>query len=134
MTHIQPDEIKIKILERRLEEVWVEGDRLQATTFIQDEELLQQLLRLEEATQKLEAIKKALDNPDYAFLGLEYTQARIRDILEPTIDSDTIGTMQYTCGNCGCVNTSLNKVKGKCTCNQCGHTWGTIDSDKERLT
>ena len=31
---------------------------------------------------KLEAIRRAVDNPDYAFLGREYTIARIKDILE----------------------------------------------------
>lgn len=37
--------------------------------------------------EKLDDIEKAINNPDYAFLGLEYTRARIMDIL--TAKSDT---------------------------------------------
>lgn len=112
MTHIQPDEIKIKILERRLEEVWVEGDRLQATTFIQDEELLQQLHRLEEATQKLEAIREYVSRASEVNTSLSddlkekgYIIAsdelchRILEVLGPSIDSDS-KRIQYCIETC----------------------------------
>ena len=58
--------------EKWLEQVKAVGDAMQATTYIQDEELLQQLLKLEEAEQKLEAIRCVInDPPTYSipFLG-----------------------------------------------------------------
>ena len=83
--------------------VQAEGDRIQATTYIQDEELLQQLLKLEEATQKLDEIREYvsraievntslsddLKEKGYIIASDELCH-RILEVLGPSIDSDKL--------------------------------------------
>ena len=65
------------------------GDKLQERNKNINDKWEKTLINWTIDVQKLDAIQKALDNPDYAFLGLEYTQARIRDIIETTVKSDS---------------------------------------------